>query len=149
MEPGDSLFRFSMAGGDEYRVVGSLPDGDGDFVGLDFDVGADADDLSEQVTGAGGLPSVSEPTGEDAVEGACHKRDREVEVDLEGTAEDSAFLWKKSIASDYWRCREAAGSREDFTEIAQAALGRLGHRPAENIGGHPVSEPIDVVGDAF
>ena len=51
---------------------------------LDLDGCAGVDDLSEEGSSARDIHFVSEPFGEDVVEGAGHECDLEVELDLEG-----------------------------------------------------------------
>ena len=65
-------------------VLGASSEWDDNFAVLDLDGCAGVDDLSEEGSSARVVHSVSEPLGEDAIEGAGHECDLEVEMNPEG-----------------------------------------------------------------
>ena len=85
-EPRDGLGVVRIPGGDELRIVGPAPEFHDDFGGRYLDIGACVDEFPEDGARPCGLEAIADAGGEDAVEGAGHERELEVEIDFHGHA---------------------------------------------------------------
>ena len=84
MEPGDGGGGVGVAGLDEVRVVGAATERNDDLVVADVDGGAGFDELAEQAGGLGGAEAFADAGGENAVQGAGHDGELDVEIDAQG-----------------------------------------------------------------
>ncbi len=84
VEPGDGFSGCGVVSSQQQRVVGPSPEADDDLGRGDVDAGAGVHELAENGTGLGDLKAIADALGEQAVEGASHQGELDIEIDLHG-----------------------------------------------------------------